>query len=211
VLHTLKPERPTVKSALKTLYLVGAIDQTKQLTETGRQMSKYPLEPAHARAILASQAYSPQVTSTVVTIVAILSASSKIFVEPSEPGKRDDAAEARRKFVHPSGDHFTRLNALNSYAEIAHSENKGGRREWARRNFINERTCAEVLNIRGQVRGVCDRVGLKVQWDEVNRASGEELEEGVLRSLTVGYALNAAFLQPDGTYKQILNSTVSGV
>jgi ATP-dependent RNA helicase DHX33 len=200
-----------VGSALRTLLLIGAIDGRKQLTPLGRQMAKFPLEPTHACAVLTSRTYSPAVTSAVVSIVSVLSSTSKLFVEPSDSALREQAAEARRKFLHPSGDHLTALNALVAYEEIARAEKKAGRRRWCKDNFLNERTCAEALNIRDQIRVVSAKLGIRVSSDagEASSASGEAFEEGVLRSLTAGYSQNVAFLQPDGTYKQLIGSSVS--
>lgn len=196
-----------VLAAFKTLFLIGAIDGAKRLSAIGKDMAKFPLEPVHACAILNSRTYSHDVIDAIVSIVAILSASSKIFVESSDPDKREEAVDAHRKFLHPSGDHLTRLNALQAYEDITREANKSGRRDWCKRNYVNERTCAEVLSIREQVRGVCSKLGMKVTWG-IRSGQGEVYEAGFFRSLTTGYALNAAFLQPDGTYKQVMGASV---
>jgi HrpA-like RNA helicase len=200
-----------VSGALRTLVLIGAFDDRKQLTLLGRQMSKFPLEPIHACAVLKSRTYGPVVTSAVVSIASILSSTSKVFQEPSDSALREQAMEARRKFIHPSGDHLTALNALTAYDEIARTEKKGGRRRWCKDNFLNERTCAEALNIRDQIRSLCAKLGIQLSGDNADAASSsaEVLEEGVLRSLTAGYAQNIALLQPDGTYKQFAGNSVS--
>ena len=47
------PDEESIASALKTLFLLGALDNTKSLTPLGRQMAAFPLEPPLARALLA--------------------------------------------------------------------------------------------------------------------------------------------------------------
>ena len=60
------------------LYLLGALDDRKHLTDLGRRMAFFPLEPALSRAVLASVEFG--CTSEVLAIVSVLSASSKLDV-----------------------------------------------------------------------------------------------------------------------------------
>ncbi|KAH0840212.1 P-loop containing nucleoside triphosphate hydrolase protein [Lanmaoa asiatica] len=139
-------------------------------------------------------------TSEVIDIVALISSSSKLFLDTLD--QRDAIADARRKFRHPSGDHLTMLNALRSYQEIAASESKGERKEWCRKHYLNERTFTEALKIRDQLRVTCQRTGL--DW----RTSRSDMEEPVLRCFTVGLMQQSALLQPDGSYKQLMGQFV---
>jgi ATP-dependent RNA helicase DHX33 len=188
----------TVVAALKTLYLLGALDSKKSLTALGRDMAAFPLEPYYARAIIASKEYG--CSSEVLEIISVLSASSKLFFDTTD--QRESAVEARRKFHHPSGDHWTILNAVKSYKDIAAAESRAGRKEWCRKHFLNERTLVEAIKIRDQLRTTCSR--LHIDW---NTSCGDN-EEPVLRSLSHGLLQNTALLQPDRTYKQIMGQTV---
>ncbi|KAF9236191.1 P-loop containing nucleoside triphosphate hydrolase protein [Melanogaster broomeanus] len=192
------PDINSVISALKTLWVLGALDNSKSLTALGRQMASFPVDPYLARIILASKTHG--CTSEIIDIVSLLSSSSKLFLDVSD--QRDAIADARRKFRHPSGDHLTMLNALRSYQEIASSESKGARKEWCRQHFVNERTFTEALKIRDQLRLTSQRVGL--DW----RASSKDMEEAVLRCFTAGLVQQSALLQPDGSYKQLMGQTV---
>jgi HrpA-like RNA helicase len=198
IIHALPANRNSVISALKTLWVLGALDNAKNLTTLGRQMASFPVEPYLARIILASTTYG--CPSEVIDIVSLLSSSSKLFLDISD--QRDAITEARSKFKHPSGDHLTMLNALRSYQEIAASESKGSRKEWCRQHFVNERTFMEALKIRDQLRLTCQRVGL--DW----RASKKDMEEPVLRCFTAGLVQQSALLQPDGSYKQLMGGAV---
>ncbi|KAH9480187.1 putative ATP-dependent RNA helicase prh1 [Psilocybe cubensis] len=193
-----KPDLETISSALKTLWLLGAIDNNQKLTAAGRQMALFPLEPQYACAVVASKEYG--CTSEVLDIVSILSASSKLFVDISD--QRDAVTETRRKFKHSSGDHLTVLNAVRAYREIAAAENKHARREWCRKHFLNERTFLEARDIREQLVVTCTKIGIDVN------ASAKDNDEPVIRSLGHGLAGNSALLQPDGTYKQTMGQTI---
>ena len=168
-------------------------------------MALFPLEPPYARALVTS--FELGCPTEILSILSVLSASSKLFVDTSD--KREDAAEARRKFRAASGDHVTILNIVKSYEEVkegAKGKGKAERREWCRAQWLNERCLNEALDIRDQLRGVCERMGL--DW-KVSAGAGEGNDEPVLRSLLTGLMTNAAFLQPDGSYKQILGPSVS--
>jgi HrpA-like RNA helicase len=188
--------------------MIGAIDRSKSLTLSGRQMARLPLEPVHARALLSALEIGPPVIMAMISVVSILSATSKLFIDPSDPTSRDEAIAARNKFRHPRGDHLTRLAALKAYEDMSRTERaKGARKQWCRENWISERACAEILRIRQQVHGVCVGLDMGVGPFEEKELNVEH-EEGLLRALTTGYAQNAAFLQPDGSYRQVMGMMV---
>lgn len=187
-----------VRSALTTLSILGAIDKQKKLTKLGRDMAFLPIEPRLSRVILASKEFGCALE--ILDIVSILSASSSLFVDVVD--HRDDASEARVKFRHPSGDHLTVLNVVRAYQDVSDSENKSGRKAWCRKQFINERTLLEAIDIRNQLRETCTRIG--IDW----KVSCRDDEQPVLRSFVCGLVQNTAFLQPDGTYRQMMGPSV---
>lgn len=190
-----RPDESNVVFALKALLFLGAIDAQKRITPLGRKMASFPLEPSHARAILASKDHV--CTREVLDIISVLSASSKLFMDITE--KRDEIAEARAKFKHSSGDHLTILNVVRSYEQLA-SETDSAKKKWCRKHFLNEKSLAEAMAIREQLRQVCTRC--EVYWKV---SIGETVDgDPVLRSLAAALILNAAILQPDGTYKQAM-------
>ncbi|KAG6868952.1 hypothetical protein C0993_007166 [Termitomyces sp. T159_Od127] len=193
------PNIESITSALRTLWLLDAINSNKELTSLGRKMARFPLEPVHARSIIAAEENG--CTSEVLDIISVLSASSKLFIDITE--QRDVAAEARRKFRHSTGDHLTILNAVRAYEEVAvGGASKAARRDWCRKHFINERTILEAADIRDQLRQTCQ--GLKIDW----KVSCGDKDDPVVRSLAFGLAQNSAFLQPDGSYKQTMGQTI---
>ncbi|KAG6919515.1 hypothetical protein DXG01_005105 [Tephrocybe rancida] len=193
------PDVESITSALKTLWLLAAINPNKELTPLGRKMAHFPLEPVHARSVIAAKENG--CTSEILDIISILSASSKLFIDITE--QREAAAEARRMFRHASGDHLTILNAVRAYEEMAAGTgSKAARREWCRKHFLNERTLLEAAEIKKQLRQTCTR--LDIDW----KMTCGEKEDPVVRSLTYGLAQNSAFLQPDGSYKQTMGQSI---
>jgi len=44
-----------VKRALEQLFILKALDNQGKITELGKKMAEFPLEPAYARVLIASQ------------------------------------------------------------------------------------------------------------------------------------------------------------
>lgn len=53
-----KPVKNNVNHALKTLYLLGAIDSSHNITEIGKEMQKLALEPRYARLVVEARKYN---------------------------------------------------------------------------------------------------------------------------------------------------------
>ncbi|KLO17295.1 P-loop containing nucleoside triphosphate hydrolase protein [Schizopora paradoxa] len=168
-----KPDGSAINAGMKTLWMLGALDTEGNLTPTGRAMSLFPVEPQQSRALLESRIHG--CTREVLAIVAIQSASSKVFYDPgsgsaadsNEPGsrdieRRDQAQAARAKFIHISGDHMTLLNVFRAYEDLLKSSGgdsksaKAERRDWCNRHFLHERALTEALDIQTQLRRICD-------------------------------------------------------
>ena len=181
--------------------MIGAFDRTLSITPTGTQMATLPLDPHLARSLLESQALG--CTSEVLTIVSLLSTTSKVLYDPSFRESREAALDTRRKFLHHTGDHLTLLNIYKAYKELTCIN--GGKQithDWCRRHHLNERAITEAQRIRRQLHDICARVNL-----DPFSSCGEDIDP-ILRSLHVGLAHNAAYRQSDGTYKDISNGSV---
>ena len=222
-----------VHASLALLLALSAIDVNNQVTPLGFQMSSFPLDPPQSRALLESSKYSS--TGPLTSILALLSTSGKVLQETLD---KDVAKEARLKFRHRSGDHMTLLNVLRAYEEVLGQDtplanddsvsaadasmdvvvtskktgpsNKSSRKavkEWCKANYLNERSLKEALEIRKQLRTCCDRA--KLEWNILStNKEGDEMEEGILRSLLMGLWQNTALIQPDGTYRQAIGREV---
>ena len=185
-------------SGLTTLSVLGAIDKHQNLTDAGRQMAALPVDPKFSRAILASGDLG--CSKEVIDIISVLSVSSRLFLDVSSNGS--DGIYARDKFKHPSGDHCTILNAFRAYQEVV-SATGGDAKSWCTTNFLNQRTLSEAMEIRHQLRGICERHGINT-----NLSCGGQVQ-AILRCLALGLVQNAAFIQPNGLYKQVMGPAVS--
>ncbi|TRM61176.1 P-loop containing nucleoside triphosphate hydrolase protein [Schizophyllum amplum] len=191
-----RPDENALANALKTLWLLEAINNDKHLTPLGRRMAVFPLEPVYARALLAASDHG--CTAEVLDVVSVLSASAKLFLDVADA--RQAIAAEREKFRAGSGDHMTVLAVLRAYDDVWASK-KAARRDWCRRHYLNERALMEARDIREQLRRTCEREG--VDW-RASVPEGPTREDAVVRSMAHGLLQNSALLQPDNTYKQLM-------
>lgn len=161
-------------------------------------MAAFPVEPNHARSIVASKENG--CTKEVLEIISVLSSTSKVFLDITE--QRDAAAEARKMFRHHTGDHMSILNAVRAFQDISNSESRAARRDWCRSHFLNERTLLEASKIREQLARTCRRQGI-----DPDVSCGDQ-EEPVLRCMHDGLVHQTALLRPDKSYKQVMGQSV---
>ncbi|MBN3277137.1 DHX33 helicase, partial [Polyodon spathula] len=180
-----KPSPEAVRAAIEQLDLLGAVermDDQVTLTPMGKKMASFPLEPRFAKTILLSPEF--HCTEEVLTIVSLLSVDSVLYNPPS---RRDDVLSVRRKFISNEGDHMTLLNIYWAFKNVK------GSKEWCRENFVNSRNMALVSEVRSQLRETCVKLGMAMESSRTDTAN-------IRRCLAHGLFMNAAELQPDGSY-----------
>lgn len=108
-----KPPKESIETAFKQLKQLGAIKsiQNAQLTETGRRMSQFPLDPTFSKIIISSPKYD--CVNAILDIVAMLS-TENVFCEPGQ-NNRDQAVAQHNKFYDRLGDHMTLLKIYSDY------------------------------------------------------------------------------------------------
>ncbi|XP_008426371.1 ATP-dependent RNA helicase DHX33 [Poecilia reticulata] len=180
-----KPSPEAVRSAVEHLELLGAVERKDAqvlLTALGKRMASFPLEPRYAKTILLSADFS--CSEEILSIVSLLSVDTVLF-NPS--ARRDEVLAARKKFTSSEGDHMTLLNIYRAFKKV------GGNKEWCRENFVNSRNMGLVKDVQAQLREICLKLNLKLESCGADTGN-------VRRCLAHGMFINAAELQPDGSY-----------
>lgn len=180
-----KPSPEAVRSAVDHLELLGALERKDGqvgLTALGKKMANFPLEPRYAKTILLSPDFS--CSEEVLTIVSLLSVDTVLY---NPPARRDDVLAARKKFTSSEGDHMTLLNIYRAFKKV------GGNKEWCRENFVNSRNMGLVKEVQAQLKEICLKLNLKLESCGSDTGS-------IRRCLAHGMFMNAAELQPDGSY-----------
>ncbi|XP_034462074.1 ATP-dependent RNA helicase DHX33 [Hippoglossus hippoglossus] len=180
-----KPSPEAVHSAIEHLELLGALERKEGqvfLTALGKKMASFPLEPRYAKTILLSPDYS--CSEEILCIVSLLSVDTVLF---NPPARRDEVLAARKKFSSSEGDHMTLLSIYRAFKKVS------GNKEWCRENFVNSRNMGLVKDVQAQLKEICLKLNLKLE------SCGADTED-VRRCLAHGMFVNAAELQPDGSY-----------
>ncbi|XP_053298290.1 ATP-dependent RNA helicase DHX33 [Pleuronectes platessa] len=180
-----KPSPEAVHSAVEHLELLGALERKEGqvfLTPLGKKMASFPLEPRYAKTILLSPDYS--CSEEILCIVSLLSVDTVLF---NPPARREEVLAARKKFSSSEGDHMTLLSIYRAFKKVS------GNKEWCRENFVNSRNMGLVKDVQAQLKEICLKMNLKME------SCGADTED-VRRCLAHGMFVNAAELQPDGSY-----------
>ncbi|KAK3488719.1 pre-mRNA splicing factor ATP-dependent RNA helicase prp16 [Neurospora hispaniola] len=113
------PPQDTISTSLFDLWALGALDNLGELTDLGRKMNAFPMDPPLAKLLITSEEYG--CSEEMVTIVSMLSV-------PNE----SDAA--REKFFVPESDHLTYLHVYTQWK--ANGYNDG----WCVRHFLHSKS-----------------------------------------------------------------------
>jgi len=162
-------------------------------------MLKYPLDPPHARILIAS--FTLGCSSEIIDILSLIN-SGPLFIDRSSD--REAATASRAKFIHRDGDHLTQLNVLRAYIDLKTSDTKGVGK-WLKDNHVNGKTIQHALKVREQLKELARRDGV-----DPNLTCGSE-SEVVGRCLLRGLFMNTAIVQSDGSYRQTAGSLVSHI
>ncbi|XP_076607368.1 ATP-dependent RNA helicase DHX33 [Chaetodon auriga] len=180
-----KPSPEAIRSAVEHLELLGAVERKEGqvfLTALGKKMASFPLEPRYAKTILLSPDYS--CSEEILSIVSLLSVDTVLY---NPPARRDEVLAARKKFSSSEGDHMTLLNIYRAFKKVT------GNKEWCRENFVNSRNMGLVKEVQTQLKDICLKLNLKLESCGADTGN-------VRRCLAHGMFVNAAELQPDGSY-----------
>ncbi|KAH0802055.1 P-loop containing nucleoside triphosphate hydrolase protein [Histomonas meleagridis] len=89
------PPQTQLAVAIQELYHLGAINNNAELTEIGNLMAVLPVEPKHAKSLIASKKFG--CTNEMSTLIAILSEQGQIFLRPRDKVTKADAAHSQFK------------------------------------------------------------------------------------------------------------------
>lgn len=137
------PPQANMLNSMYQLWVLGALDNIGDLTQSGRKMSEFPMEPSMAKMLIQSVEY--KCSGEMLTIVSMLSVPS-VFYRPKE--RQEEADAAREKFNVPESDHLTLLNVFNQW------KSHGFRDDWALRHFLHPKLLRKAREVRAQLEDI---------------------------------------------------------
>ena len=139
------PPQDVITTSLFDLWALGALNHVGDLTELGRSMTPFPMDPSLAKILITSTMPAYACSEEVLTIVSMLSVPS-VFYRPKERQEESDAA--REKFFVPESDHLTLLHVYTQWRSNGFSDG------WCVRHFLHPKALRRAKEIRDQLHDI---------------------------------------------------------
>ncbi|ORC93617.1 putative ATP-dependent RNA helicase [Trypanosoma theileri] len=104
------PSQQSIMDAYYQLNLFGAVDDDLKLTEFGKLMAEFPVEPSLARMLLRSSEYR---CGADAAVIAAMLEVGNVFTRP--PSRSNEADQQHVIFQHADGDHLTLFNVFHAF------------------------------------------------------------------------------------------------
>lgn len=180
------PPQDNITNSMYQLWVLGALDNTGELTEIGKKMVVFPLDPPLAKMLLFSEQLG--CSAEVLIVVSMLSVPS-VFFRPKDREEESDAA--REKFFVPESDHLTLLNVFNQWKMNQYSS------AWCSDHFIHVKGLRKAREVREQLVDIMKQQKVALRscdgaWDVVRKA------------ICSAYFYNSAQMKGIGEYVNML-------
>lgn len=157
------PPQDNMLNSMYQLWILGAFDNQGNLTQLGKNMSEFPLDPPLSKMLLISLELA--CSEEVLTIVSMLSVPS-IFYRPK--GREEEADHIHEKLQVPESDHLTLLNTFLQWKTHKYTGS------WCAQNFIHLKAMRKVREVRAQLREIMQSKKMKLkstgnEWDSVRK------------------------------------------
>ncbi|OMJ82483.1 hypothetical protein SteCoe_16833 [Stentor coeruleus] len=176
------PPQENILNSMYQLWILGALDDLGELTELGKKMVEFPLDPPLSKMLLEAERY--KCSSDILTIVSMLSVPS-VFYRPRD--RESEADASREKFFVPESDHLTLLNVFTQW------KNNGFRSDWATNNFVHIKALRKVREVRAQLSDIMKSLNIP----EISCGNNWDVIRKVIAS---GYFHNSAKMKSIGEY-----------
>ncbi len=187
---------PPPPSAIQGGYLLlqelGALDEKRELTQLGHDLSRLPIDPTLGRMLLQSQ--HEHAGRELLIIAAGLS-----IQDPRErPLDRKEAAAAHKRFIDPASDFLSLLKIWDAvHDQWERLRTQGQRRKFCKANFLSYLRMREWQDLHAQLHGALEDLG-RFKLNERN-ADYAAIHRSILTGLLGHVALRKERNQYQGT------------
>mmetsp|Transcript_25852 Transcript_25852/g.41263 ORF Transcript_25852/g.41263 Transcript_25852/m.41263 type:complete len:310 (+) Transcript_25852:124-1053(+) len=185
------PPKENIVDSMYQLWVLGALDEWGELTELGKQMSKYPLDPPLAKMLITASNFG--CTEDILTVVSMLSVP-EVFYRPAERAEESD--QARERFFVPESDHLTLCNVYNLCKRQKFNA------AWCAKHFIHRKAVVKAHEVRQQLESMAPPLP-----PGVTAVSGTPAWDLVRKAICSAYFVHATRLKSITEYINLLNGT----
>jgi len=179
------PPEDNILNSMYQLWILGALSNTGELTNLGKKMVEFPLEPSLSKMLIISE--EMKCSSDILIIVSMLSVPS-VFFRPKHKEEESDAA--REKFQVPESDHLTYLNVYQQWKAHGYSA------QWTADHFIHIKAMRKVREVRAQLKEIMENqkmqlVSCGTDWDVIRKCICAAFFHQAARLKGIGEYVNA--------------------
>ena len=179
------PPEENILNSMYQLWILGALDNTGQMTTLGKKMVEFPLDPSLSKMLIISE--EMRCSLDILIIVSMLSVPS-IFFRPKM--REEDSDAAREKFQVPESDHLTYLHVYQQWKANGYSAS------WCGEHFIHIKAMRKVREVRAQLKEIMENqkmelVSCGTDWDVVRKCICAAFFHQAARLRGIGEYVNA--------------------
>ncbi len=153
----LEPPKPAaIRDGYRTLFELGAIDESNNLTAIGQRLARLPVDPRIGRMILAAA------EENCLAEVLIIAAALEIRDPRDRPLEKQEKADAKHaQFADGNSDFLSYLNLWDFYHGLKQKLSRNQLTRACRENFLSSNRMREWLDIHRQLLQLVGEAGLK--------------------------------------------------
>ena len=195
------PPKEILIRALEQLYALGALNEEGILTEIGKNMSLFPMNPCLSKIIITSVEY--KCLDQIITIVSMLTLGNNVFYKDKDDVKISN--KLKEKFIiSGTGDHFTLLEVYNQWKDSDYSG------LFCKEHYIHSKSLRKARNIKEQLINICKKIGIDYD-DESLSINNENTINNIKKCIITGFFYNTVHLCSDGNYRTVKNPHVVNI
>ncbi|RYG63895.1 hypothetical protein EON64_15065 [archaeon] len=185
------PPSDNIQNSMYQLWVLGALDNKGVLTDLGREMVEFPLDPPLAKMCITGS--SMGCLSEIIIIVSMLSVPG-VFFRPK--GREEESDTVREKFFVPESDHLTYLNVYLQWKANHYSSS------WCATHYLHPKAMKKAREVHAQLVDICNTLKLPMSsakggWDVVRKC------------ICGAYFYNSAKIKGIGEYVNMLTGIPS--
>ncbi|MCA3025037.1 MAG: ATP-dependent RNA helicase HrpA [Rhodocyclaceae bacterium] len=159
------PSPRMIEDGYRQLFELGAVDHAKNITALGWTLSKFPVDPAVARMLVAAE------KEACLEEVLIIAAGLSVQDPRDRPAdKQEQHIAAHEKFSHPQSEFLSYVNLWLFYLDaIKHKQSNRKLDHLLRENFLSPIRMREWKDVHTQLSELCASVGMHVHNDAASK------------------------------------------
>ncbi len=192
-----RPQPKSIRDGIDILDDLGALtkdDSSEEtnlykLTEVGRKMAEFPLDPRVSRMLIEAQ------KEKCVNEIAVIAAALSIQDPRERPyDKADQASKAHALFAHPESDFLTYLNIWNRYhGSLESLPSQSKLRKFCHEHFLSYKRMIEWRDIYHQILDIIDGKNKTAKSKKhIKIEINQEISDKIHRCILSGYLSNIA-------------------